>query len=96
MTEKILILDFGSQYTQLIARRVRELNIYSEIVPFSHSLELTEDIEYEEDEDVEVNLPSSTKINTLDHLNKVIKYMLEETTIKLQGISAEEFVAGKN
>lgn len=44
MTEKILILDFGSQYTQLIARRVRELNIYSEIVPFSHSLELSSDI----------------------------------------------------
>ena len=33
--EKILILDFGSQYTQLIARRVRELNIYCEIYPFS-------------------------------------------------------------
>ena len=44
MTEKILILDFGSQYTQLIARRVRELNVYSEIVPFNHSLELGEDI----------------------------------------------------
>ena len=28
MQEKILILDFGSQYTQLIARRVRELNVY--------------------------------------------------------------------
>ena len=36
MVEKILILDFGSQYTQLIARRVRELNIYCEIHPFNH------------------------------------------------------------
>jgi GMP synthase (glutamine-hydrolysing) len=35
MSEKILILDFGSQYTQLIARRVRELNIFCEIFPFN-------------------------------------------------------------
>ena len=35
MTEKILILDFGSQYTQLIARRVRELKTFCEIVPFN-------------------------------------------------------------
>ena len=37
--EKILILDFGSQYTQLIARRVRELNTYCEIHPFNKGLD---------------------------------------------------------
>jgi GMP synthase (glutamine-hydrolysing) len=39
MTEKILILDFGSQYTQLIARAVREANVYCEIIPYHKKVE---------------------------------------------------------
>lgn len=39
MTEKILILDFGSQYTQLIARAVREANVYCEIIPYHKNIE---------------------------------------------------------
>ena len=39
MTEKILILDFGSQYTQLIARAVREANVYCEIIPYQKTIE---------------------------------------------------------
>src|SRR5690554_302304 len=44
MPEKIIILDFGSQYTQLIARRVRELNIYCEIHPYNHLPEWDDEV----------------------------------------------------
>jgi GMP synthase (glutamine-hydrolysing) len=44
MTEKILILDFGSQYTQLIARAVREANVYCEIVPYHKEISYTPDL----------------------------------------------------
>lgn len=44
MTEKIIILDFGSQVTQLIGRRLRELNVYCEIYPFNKIPKLDESV----------------------------------------------------
>ncbi len=44
MTDKILILDFGSQYTQLIARVVREASVFCEIIPFNKAIEFDETI----------------------------------------------------
>jgi GMP synthase (glutamine-hydrolysing) len=44
MAEKIIILDFGSQYTQLIARRVRECNVYCEIQPYHKAVVFGDDV----------------------------------------------------
>jgi GMP synthase (glutamine-hydrolysing) len=44
MREEIIILDFGSQYTQLIARRIRELNVFCEIYPYNKAPEMTDSI----------------------------------------------------
>lgn len=38
-SELVLVLDFGGQYNQLIARRVRECNVYAEVIPYTTSLE---------------------------------------------------------
>lgn len=73
MTEKILILDFGSQYTQLIARCVREANVYCEIAPYSKSFEFDGNLKgiILSGSPFSVNDPNAPVINLKGMLEKV-------------------------
>jgi GMP synthase (glutamine-hydrolysing) len=73
MTEKILILDFGSQYTQLIARAVREANVYCEIIPFHKSFEFEPGLKgiILSGSPFSVNEPNAPDVNVEDFITKV-------------------------
>lgn len=78
MQEKILILDFGSQYTQLIGRRVRELNIYCEIHPYNHYPDI--------DETVKGVILSGSPFSVLDEKAPKIDLSKIKGTLPLLGV----------
>src|SRR6056300_1287026 len=78
MQEKIIIIDFGSQYTQLIGRRVRELNVYSEIHPYNKLPEF--------DEAVKGVILSGSPFSVLDELAPQFNFDLMKGNIPLLGL----------
>ena len=60
--DKVLILDFGSQYTQLIARRIRELNVYCEILPY--------DIDTKKIESLNISNSAAIVFHYINHIKK--------------------------
>lgn len=73
MTEKILILDFGSQYTQLIARAVREANVYCEIIPYHNNFEFEPGLKgiILSGSPFSVNEENAPDVNVQDFISKV-------------------------
>jgi GMP synthase (glutamine-hydrolysing) len=73
MTEKILILDFGSQYTQLIARAVREANVYCEIIPYHKPFDIEPSLKgiILSGSPFSVNEPGAPDVNVESFIKKV-------------------------
>ena len=78
MQKKIIIIDFGSQYTQLIGRRVRELNVYSEIHPYNKLPEF--------DEAVKGVILSGSPFSVLDQKAPQFDFDLMKGKIPLLGV----------
>jgi len=95
MTEKILILDFGSQYTQLIARAVREASVYCEIIPFHKKFEFEPGLKgiILSGSPCSVNEKDAPDVNVQDFITKVpvlgICYGAQLTAKRFGGVVAK-------
>ncbi len=95
MTEKILILDFGSQYTQLIARAVREANVYCEIIPYHKKFEFEPGLKgiILSGSPCSVNETDAPDVNVQDFITKVpilgICYGAQLTAKRFGGVVAK-------
>ena len=95
MTEKILILDFGSQYTQLIARAVREANVYCEIIPYHKPFEFEPGLKgiILSGSPFSVNEEKAPDVNVQDFITKVpvlgVCYGAQLTAKRFGGIVAK-------
>jgi GMP synthase (glutamine-hydrolysing) len=97
MQDTILIFDFGSQYTQLIARRIRELNVYCEIHPFT-SLEKFNASVFEDNHSVKGVILSGSPCSVNDpeaptpHLNHIQNQFPNTTLISVgSGLGHQEW-----